>query len=713
MLMKRKQLQKLQNLQDAYSALCGLTIMITDQGDNRLTVPSGLSEIVSLLLGNHRLPIEDSILRIIHKVKGIHKPIVYETTRGFKLLVVPIKNKERTLYYIFAGVIVDQSAKDLIARRLSEDAPEYEPETWRRALNSTPTYGQERMEAILNQLEELGEMIKVLLEREGEADKYASQLQLLNLLHLMDCGVPSWLQGVLGVFVRVMELEFAGFARKTKGEQFTVTETVGFNEDASVQGASFFIGEGFLGQVGLTKQMGYWERSDRDPRVSFFTTRGIDPKAIICYPIKYKDQLFGLLFGGDSLKQELSEEIADMGALLANRLATDFYSLESEDFYERSRVRMEVLKDMSRGVLEIKEKESFFQILIESIQRTVQTSFICLVLNKQGEEGMSLYASPNRSKDLYSAYADNITTTYFGEGRAGFSMFRKPALRDWNGLELIELPLVIEQRLLGVMGLHFDSEVKHKEYLPFLNAINGIVITKLQLATQATPLSKTNDVALLHQTLLFWKPDAYYKAMKIKELAQGFLKQLNGSLEDIEWIGQASLLTEYEPELLLSWIGETAAVGLLREVSRYRLGESKNEDIGTESCILIGKVLFIVIWYCEYGEKEWLLTLPFSLEEPLKRSFEYFLSTRTELVAGTQLQRPLESKGHFTPREQEILNLVLQGLNNFEIAKKLFISTHTVKNHVTKIYEKLGVIDRAQAIAKMYQSALNAPTQKR
>jgi DNA-binding CsgD family transcriptional regulator len=676
-------------------------------------VPSGLSEIVSLLLENQRIPIEDSILRILDKVKGIHKPIVYETTRGFKLLVAPIKIKGQTLYYILAGVLVDEGTKGLVASRLSEVGPLHEWEAWKCALNSTPTYGQERMEPILNLLEELAEMVGVILEQEGEAQKYASRLQLLNLLQLMDCGDPSWLQGALGVFVRVMELEFAGFACKTKGEQYTVTETVGFKEDASLQGASFFIGEGFLGQVGLTKQMGYWEKSDRDPRVSFFTNRGIEPKVIICYPIKYKDQLFALLFGGDSSMRELSEEIADMGALIANRLAADLYSLESECFNERSRIRIEALQDISQGVLGIKEKESFFQILIESIQRTVQTSFVCLVLKNQGEDGMSLYASSNRSKELYKAYAVNIATTYFGEGRSGFSMFRKPVQRDWNGLELVDFPLVFEQRLLGVMGMLFDSEVKHKEYMPFLNAINGIVMTKLQMGSQVTPLSKADAITLLHQTLLIWKPEAFYKAIKVKELAQSFLKQLDGSLEDIEWIGQASLVSEYEPALLSSWIGESAILDLLQEVSRYRSGDFKNDGIGTESCILIGKALFIVIWYYEYGDKEWLLTLPFPLEEPLKRSFEYFLSTRAGVLAETQPQRSHESKGRFTPREEEILNHVLQGLNNLEIARKLFISTHTVKNHITKIYEKLGVVDRAQAISKMYQTALNAPKQKR
>jgi ATP/maltotriose-dependent transcriptional regulator MalT len=54
-------------------------------------------------------------------------------------------------------------------------------------------------------------------------------------------------------------------------------------------------------------------------------------------------------------------------------------------------------------------------------------------------------------------------------------------------------------------------------------------------------------------------------------------------------------------------------------------------------------------------------------------------------------------------REVEVLDLVLKGASNQEIAEHLSISYHTVKNHMTNILQKLGVSDRAQAIAKIYQ----------
>jgi DNA-binding NarL/FixJ family response regulator len=50
-----------------------------------------------------------------------------------------------------------------------------------------------------------------------------------------------------------------------------------------------------------------------------------------------------------------------------------------------------------------------------------------------------------------------------------------------------------------------------------------------------------------------------------------------------------------------------------------------------------------------------------------------------------------------SPREKEVLNLIATGANNREIAKKLYISEKTVKNHITSILSKLNLRDRTQA----------------
>jgi diguanylate cyclase (GGDEF)-like protein/PAS domain S-box-containing protein len=57
-------------------------------------------------------------------------------------------------------------------------------------------------------------------------------------------------------------------------------------------------------------------------------------------------------------------------------------------------------------------------------------------------------------------------------------------------------------------------------------------------------------------------------------------------------------------------------------------------------------------------------------------------------------------------RELEVFQLIVEGLTNKEISDRLFISEHTVKNHITRILQKLNVSDRLQAMAIIYQTCI-------
>ncbi|WRZ90455.1 response regulator transcription factor [Streptomyces sp. NBC_01007] len=57
-------------------------------------------------------------------------------------------------------------------------------------------------------------------------------------------------------------------------------------------------------------------------------------------------------------------------------------------------------------------------------------------------------------------------------------------------------------------------------------------------------------------------------------------------------------------------------------------------------------------------------------------------------------------------REREVLGLVAKGTSNREIARELFISEATVKTHLTHLYAKLGVKDRAAAVATAYERGI-------
>lgn len=98
------------------------------------------------------------------------------------------------------------------------------------------------------------------------------------------------------------------------------------------------------------------------------------------------------------------------------------------------------------------------------------------------------------------------------------------------------------------------------------------------------------------------------------------------------------------------------------------------------------------------------LRKPLQSMAQLKESIDLALHRRRRLAGIIQDASALQSPAlaRLTPRERHILDQLVQGLDNRSIADQLCLSEKTVRNHLTQIYNKLGVTSRAQAIV-LYQ----------
>jgi DNA-binding NarL/FixJ family response regulator len=81
-----------------------------------------------------------------------------------------------------------------------------------------------------------------------------------------------------------------------------------------------------------------------------------------------------------------------------------------------------------------------------------------------------------------------------------------------------------------------------------------------------------------------------------------------------------------------------------------------------------------------------------------RRVMEYFTTPRPELSA---MAFP-----ELTDREREVLELIAQGRNNAWIARHFVLSPKTIRNHVSNIFTKLQVADRAEAIVRAREAGL-------
>jgi DNA-binding NarL/FixJ family response regulator len=85
---------------------------------------------------------------------------------------------------------------------------------------------------------------------------------------------------------------------------------------------------------------------------------------------------------------------------------------------------------------------------------------------------------------------------------------------------------------------------------------------------------------------------------------------------------------------------------------------------------------------------------------PMRRLIENFVRGRPRATANL---------GRLTDREREVLLLVVRGLSNAAIARRLMIGETTAKTHVTRILAKLALRDRAHAVVYGYETGLIRP----
>ena len=84
----------------------------------------------------------------------------------------------------------------------------------------------------------------------------------------------------------------------------------------------------------------------------------------------------------------------------------------------------------------------------------------------------------------------------------------------------------------------------------------------------------------------------------------------------------------------------------------------------------------------------------------MRRSSHPRSRRRSSSTSRENASRRVTAFPEFTDRERTILNLVAVGINNQAIASRLNLSVKTVRNHVSNIFTKLHVADRAEAIVR-------------
>ncbi|WP_217807559.1 LuxR C-terminal-related transcriptional regulator [Thalassobacillus devorans] len=696
-----KNAELLEELQHVYAERFGLTILITDENGERVSTITGDNALCGHLLehGDLWCHIQEAAVWDWE----ITKPAFYDILPGIYFLIIPINDRNGSDYLIWAGVMVEEGTHALTKEQLKK---RYGPDAdWEKLLTAIPVIQPENKDWWIHRSAKLSRLGQALLQGASEEDSLAWQYPLLQ--QGIGTGVTD-MEELFHLFLEKRDdYEFIGLAEAQEEEQYSITHVAG-REMEGLRGALFAPGEGFLGRIAITKEAAYWEDIEKNPRAFFFHRRHSYPKTMSCFPIQRYDGTTAVLFGGSLSDTKVSKQMMETGQFMASMLEAGLYTddLQQENMHQVN--RLSSLIEICKLMAATPDVKRILYILVDISLNLVEGPFTTVILKDPDNDRVQLVSRGEIPASMEDYVQEVIKRHYKSRTVTAAQLYDA----KWR-TTVIECPLYYKEELLGVLcvGAGDTTEQQLKEHQTFLDTLAIIGATSLQLAKQEQASeTAAGQAEALYRAIGQFDAEAFAKAETTAALAGDFSHKIGLPAPLVKDIIAACQLSCYSPGFLKDMLPDSKVPDIVEEGKNLL---QSGGNIAWDDASIGSQVVALAIAQ-ETNEGAWHADL--TSEQGIVEEFHSFVKERQVSEQEFTLQEEgsstpelmvadhaVKEQMSLSPREQEVLELVIQGLNNKEIAEELYISGHTVKNHVTKIFQKLDVPDRAHAISKVYQ----------
>ncbi len=712
----------------------GQAIVLTDQEGNVFTRPAVSGMFYEIILTSLQ-DIDSPFKPTIRKLGPLSHPVVLEQwIPGLKYNIIPLFPGYGQVYYLWWGIYMEEGSKALVMPAFEakmKNHPVYDHLS--KALLALPELSRERVDEVREKITVLGRVLsKLLASYAGASAKHGFGDMIPGLLTNLEKGYLKIEEVLQQLAATPSAGDLYAFAKENEAGEFQVKYAAGKGA-GMLMNAAFQQGDGFLGQAALGREPRHWRTSAMDPRSLFFTQRGLpQPEYLSCYPVTIYGGRRALLLTVGFGKSEHIENYDPQEQCVASLLGI---SDRGQNLVQREELRKEGTQVLKEAVRLLPLAASYKELgdkLMDTVMSMPFSPSSVFVFFQNPQADQSTYYARGWGQEEESLYVMELEKRYSSQSFVIASITTETP----GGQFLLECPLIAENIYKGMLSVGFRQRNDVQEWRTFVECFATLAITVIRLLEKDSRYAKHAETFLnnlLHH-LQNSNPVLQRMSLDASNLAYDFARYAGLSESESERLKRTCILAPFPLEVLEEYDYYTEEVLLLNQVDQL---SAFYFEIEKPVLSFEAQLLALVLHHTGQQEQsetlkdnngKWIDSSRFHMDfnpkavmdaEP-RVAFQSFLLSRAgeqrnnnqpvspvKLLNNTALKSPKEEWG-ISPREEEVLELIILGKTNKDIAAALFISEHTVKNHLSRIFDKMNVTDRSQIIALVYNRILNS-----
>lgn len=697
--MIRNDLDYLQDAQNVYEAVTSLQICITDHEGNQVIQQSTHPSIYSQIYNGTDL--KDFYSKVIKRLPKINEPVINDAWPGIKMIVCPISVKYDTVFFIFAGCFLElenyteESVQTYLKKKLKNIKKANKVFSLLQKFNPDEIKDKiSKIKIMSNMLSDRLVANKVRANLEGMKKTYERNFQ-----QLADGGLS-----IYDLLERLSHnnnstIDFVGYASKKSPVEFEIKECVPSNNN--LKGTLFFIGEGLLGYAAAIKTMKIWDSLEMDPRSMLFHRKGIFPKSILSIPIMQDEEIIGLLFIGSKasiFEDEIIPEVK-FTAMSVKIIEQQKYWKDKANTYF---INNKILSDIFQFTTTFQDKKAIQMFLLDMSINLTNKHFVSVLLINKLTNSLDIVSRGLIDEEISTYNTDLGNRIKNDDSKQLLKTELMEHTTEWN-TKVLEIPIIFRNDLYGYLCIGLSEEIDEDELSLYklLAKAGGVAVHMLKIDEKAVKLPDIMNVfvGIFEDT----PPNNFKKVAKASKLIKEFGIYLSNPEINLTALRYCCFFINDDSQFLKKL--EIEAIANIIEEYKSIVNNSVSKSEGS-----IDVQVLILVWTYvnEFENTDSLLEIN-GVSKELLNEFTNFLSqskiknSRISIYNDSYSVEDAVKKFGLTRREKDVLQLVLQGKTNKGIAEHLYISEHTVKNHMTNIFTKLGVNDRTQAVARIFE----------